>query len=385
MKKVCVVTGTRAEYGLLKPLIDKISKADDMKLILMVTGMHLSPEFGLTYQEIENDGYHIDEKVEIILSSDTSVGIAKSMALALSGFSEAFERHQPDLLVVLGDRYEIMAVASAASVARIPIAHLHGGETTEGAFDEAFRHSITKMSRLHFTSTEEYRNRVIQLGENPDFVFNTGAIGVENIKTIELMTREELINSIGFDLSENFVLVTYHPVTLESGTAREQFESLLKALDSFPEVKIIFTKANSDTDGRIINSLIDSYESANPKRVKSFTSMGLLRYLSAMSITSAVIGNSSSGIIEAPSFGVPTVNIGERQKGRIQADSIINCNANQKEIEYTIKMALSPEFSQKAKLTSNPYGSSNVSDKIMQEIRNYLSKADSLKKSFYDL
>ncbi len=385
MKKVCVITGTRAEYGLLRPLIKRIETDQDLELQIIATGMHLSPEFGITYREIEKDGFTIHEKVEILLSSDTSVGISKSMGLAMISFSESLARLQPDILVILGDRYEIFAVASAASVMKIPVAHIHGGETTEGAFDEAFRHSITKMSYYHFTSTEEYRNRVIQLGENPSRVFNVGAIGIENIMMLDLLAKSDLEESIDFDVRGKFALITFHPVTLENSTSKEQFRSLLDALDQFNNLKVIFTKSNSDTDGRIINQMIDDYVRENKDRTIAFTSMGQLKYLSAMSYTDIVIGNSSSGIIEAPSFHVPTVNIGDRQKGRIQADSTVNCKPVTEEIKAAIMKALDPEFKEAIKNVSNPYGNGDVSSKIMERIKPLLDQEVNIKKSFYDL
>ncbi|MCA9766660.1 MAG: UDP-N-acetylglucosamine 2-epimerase (hydrolyzing) [Carnobacterium sp.] len=385
MKKICVVTGTRAEYGLLMPLLERIKNDEELDLQLLVTGMHLSPEFGLTYKLIEADGYKIDEKVAILLSSDTPVGISKSMGLGMIGFSESFERLQPDMVILLGDRYETFAAAATASTARIPIAHLHGGETTEGAFDEAFRHAITKMSVLHFTSAELYRKRVIQLGEQPERVFNVGAIGIENIINMPLMTKEELEESLGIQFDKQLLLVTFHPVTLENNTSETQFKELLTALDNVQDATIIFTKANSDTDGRVINQLIDDYTQLNPDKTLAFTSMGQLRYLSTMKIATAVIGNSSSGIIEAPSFKVPTVNIGDRQKGRIQAESVINCQPKIEYIDKAIKTSLSDDFSNTLSEMENPYGDGEVSEKIVKVIREFVSKDTSLKKPFYDV
>ncbi|MCM3511410.1 UDP-N-acetylglucosamine 2-epimerase [Carnobacterium inhibens] len=385
MKKICVVTGTRAEYGLLMPLLEQIKQAKNLELQLLVTGMHLSPEFGLTYKLIEADGYTINEKVDILLSSDTPVGISKSMGLGMIGFSESFERLQSDMVVLLGDRYETFVAATAASVARIPIAHLHGGETTEGAFDEAFRHAITKMSWLHFTSAEEYRKRVIQLGESPDRVFNVGAIGIENIRKMPLMNKDELEKSLGIVFQKELLLVTFHPVTLENATSEVQFRNLLSALDTFENTTIIFTKANSDTDGRIINEMIDDYTNEHLESTLAFTSMGQLRYLSAMKLASVVVGNSSSGIIEAPSFNVPTVNIGDRQKGRMQAKSVINCDPLTNSIEKALTLALSDSFKNNIKTMENPYGNGFVSKKIIDELKNALDKTISLKKSFYDV
>lgn len=385
MKKVCIVTGTRAEYGLLKPLVRRINEDQELQLMLIATGMHLSPEFGLTYKEIEEDGFKIDEKLEILLSSDTSVGISKSMGLAIIGFADAFERLRPDMVVVLGDRYETFAAASAAMVARIPIAHIHGGETTEGAYDEAFRHSITKMSFLHFTSTEEYRRRVIQLGENPDRVFNVGAIGIDSINNLELLSKEKLEDLINFKLGKSAVLVTYHPTTLESNTSQKQFQELLNALDRFKDLSIIFTKANSDSDGRVINLMIDKYVINNKEKAIAFTSMGQLRYLSAMKYADLIIGNSSSGILEAPSFRVPTINIGDRQKGRVQAETIINSNPNEKDIYNAIELGLSMGFKKKIKSAVNPNGNGNTTEKINELIKDYINKDIRLKKKFYDL
>lgn len=385
-KNICIITGTRAEYGLLCPLIEKINKDDKLNLQLVVTGMHLSPEFGLTYKQIEEDGYKIDEKVEILLSSDTSIAISKSMGLAMISFSEVFDRLKPDMVVVLGDRYEIFSAVSVANISRIPVCHLHGGETTEGAFDENLRHSITKMSYLHFTSTEEYRKRVIQLGESRDRVFNVGAIGIENIKKMNLLSKEELEKSIDFKLDKKYAIVTFHPVTLENNTAKNQFKELLLSIDSTKDLKVIFTKANSDTDGRIINKMIDEFVLTDKERFISFTSMGSLRYLSAIKYSNVVIGNSSSGIVEVPSFNKPTINIGDRQKGRIQAKSIINCEPVKNDIEKAIDKALSDEFLENIKDIKNPYGDGNVSNKIMEKIKYFLENDKiNLKKKFYDL
>lgn len=383
--KVCFVTGTRAEYGLLSPLIKKIQTDTNLELQVIATGAHLSPEFGNTYTFIENDGIKIDERIEILLSSDSTVGISKSMGLGLISLSEAYQRLNPDVIVLLGDRYETFIAAAAASVAKIPVAHLHGGETTEGAFDEAFRHSITKMSHVHFTSTEEYRKRVIQLGEQPDTVHSVGAIGIDNIKQLTLMTKEELEKSLNFKFKGSLILVTFHPVTLEKGTAKVQFENLLAALDTLRNTSIIFTKANADNDGRVINQLIDDYVETNSEKAIAYTSMGQVRYLSAMQYASMVVGNSSSGIIEAPSFHVPTINIGDRQKGRIQAESVINCEPEASSIEEAISTALTSEFRQRIEMMKNPYGEGKTSLKILGLLKEYLDSEHSLKKSFYDL
>lgn len=381
--KCCIITGTRAEYGLLYWLMKKINQDTDLELQVIVTGMHLSPEFGLTYRDIENE-FRIDEKIEILLSSDTTTGITKSMGLGMIGFSEAYARISPDLIIVLGDRFEIFSAVSAAMIARIPVAHLHGGEATEGLIDEAIRHSITKMSHLHFTATDIYRKRVIQLGETPDRVFNVGGMGIDNIMKLKLLTKEELEKKINFKLSNTFFLVTFHPVTLEDSSSKDQFQELLKALDEFGDVNIIFTKSNSDTDGRVINELIDDYTRKNSSRVINFFSMGQLNYLSAMKYTSLVIGNSSSGLAETPSFKKPTINIGERQKGRIKASSVIDCEPKKEAIVKAINKGLSVEFIEKAKNTKNPYGQGGASDKIIDIIKK-IDFNNIIKKNFYDL
>lgn len=386
MKRIGIMTGTRAEYGLLKSLMQEINKDNDLELYLIVSGMHLSPEFGMTYQEIEEDGFEINAKVEMLLSSDSPAGISKSIGLGVIGFADEFQRADLDMLILLGDRYEALSAAICAMVMRIPIAHLHGGELTEGAIDEGIRHSITKMSYLHFTSTEQYRNRVIQLGENPERVFYVGALGVENIKKINLMTKEELERSIHFEIDENTVVVTYHPVTLENNTVEEQFLNLLKVLDRNPKIRMIFTKANADTNGRIVNELIDKYAAQNSERACAFVSLGQKRYLSALKYCRIVIGNSSSGIIEAPSFGKPIINIGDRQKGRICADSVINCGYTQQEIQQAMETALTEEFENKARNCRNPYEKENTAANIISVIKDYLlNDKIKLKKGFYDI
>lgn len=385
MKKICIVTGTRAEYGLLKPLIEKVYKSNELELQLVVTGMHLSTEFGLTYHEIEEDGYPIKAKIEMLLGSDTSVGITKSMGVALIGFADYYESNRPDIVIILGDRYEMLAAASAATIARIPIAHIGGGESTEGLIDEAIRHSITKMSHFHFTATEEYRNRVIQLGEQPQTVYNVGALGVENVKTVKLLDKLTLEKSLNFKFSQTTVLVTFHPVTLENVTAELQFENILQVLNAHKELSLIFTKANSDTNGRIINQMIDDFVSNNGERCAAFTSLGQLRYLSSLQFCSAVVGNSSSGLIEVPSFGIPTVNIGDRQKGRAHSKSVIDCGNSIEEIESALNKALSHEFNLEILKYKNPYEGEKTSDKIIGVIKEALYNGINIKKEFYDV
>lgn len=382
-RKICVVTGTRAEYGLLYWLMKEIEADSELKLQLIVTGMHLSPEFGLTYKEIEKD-FKIDKKIEMLLSSDTAIGISKSMGLAQISFSEAYEDLNPDILVVLGDRYEIFSAVSVAMIARIPIAHLHGGETTEGAFDESIRHSITKMSHLHFTATDLYRNRVIQLGEDPNRVFNVGGLGIDNIKKLRLLSKEEFEKSIDFKLNKKNILITFHPVTLENATAQEQFQALLDMVDALKETHIIFTKANSDTDGRIINRMIDEYVAQNRDKSVAFISLGQLRYLSALQYVDAMVGNSSSGLAEAPSFKIGTINIGDRQKGRIMADSVINCMNNPSSIKEGFEKLYSEAFQTMLKDVKNPYGEGGASVQIKQIIKD-VNLNNILKKQFYDL
>lgn len=382
-RKICVVTGTRAEYGLLYWLMKEVKDDSELELQIIVTGTHLSPEFGLTYKAIEKD-FKINKKIEMLLSSDTSVGISKSMGLAQISFADSYEELQPDIVVVLGDRYEIFSAVSSAMIARIPIAHLSGGETTEGAFDESIRHSITKMSHIHFTATDEYKNRVIQLGEQPARVFNVGGMGIENIKRLKLLSKEEFENSIDFKLNKRNILVTFHPVTLENSTAKKQFQELLNALDELKDTNIIFTKANSDTDGRIINSMINEYVSKNSDKAVGFTSLGQLRYLSALQYVDAMVGNSSSGLAEAPSFKIGTINIGDRQKGRIMAKSVISCKSYKESISDAFTRLYSAKFKEDLKSSVNPYGDGCASVKIIQELKK-IDLTNILKKSFYDL
>ena len=381
-RKVCVITGTRAEYGLLYWLLKEIQNDKELELQLIVTGMHLSPEFGLTYKEIEKE-FKINKKIEMLLSSDTPVGISKSMGLAQISFAEAYAELKPDILIVLGDRYEIFSCVSAAMIAQIPIAHLHGGETTEGAFDESIRKKNKKMSHLHFTAADEYKNTVIQLGENPSRVFNVGGLGIENIKRLKLLTKEEFEKSIDFKLNKKNILVTFHPVTLESSTAQEQFQELLNAVDELKDTNIIFTKANSDTDGRVINQMIDEYVVKNAHKSIGFTSLGQLRYLSALQYVDAMVGNSSSGLTEAPSFRIATINIGDRQKGRIKADSIIDCEPRKASITKVFEDIYTKNFQNALKIVNNTYGDGCASKKVIEEIKK-VDLDNILKKPFYD-
>lgn len=383
MRKICVITGTRAEFGLLRPLIELIAKDKDLQLQLIATGMHLSSEFGYTLDEIIAAGFVVDKKVECLLSSDTSVGVSKTIALAISGFADALESLQPDLVVVLGDRTEILGAVIATGMANIPIAHLHGGETTEGAYDEAIRHSITKFSHLHFTSTEAYRKRVIQLGEQPNTVFNVGAIGLDAIKKLKLLSREEFENSIGLKLKKRNVLITYHPVTLDKEAPIETFENILQALDELTDTALIFTHANSDKNGRIINKMITQYVNTHKDKAIEFKSLGQLRYLSALQFVDFVIGNSSSGMTEVPAFHIPTINIGDRQRGRICNESVINSNNSLEDIKKSITFALDKQFRETIQQQEMLYGDGTAAEKILKVIKEHTIIP--LKKSFYDI
>ena len=381
-KKVAVFTGTRAEYGLLFWLLKDIQDDDDLQLQLIVSGMHLSPEFGETYKKIEQDCFHIDEKIEILLSSDSAVGTAKSMGLGVLGFSDSLARLDPDILIVLGDRFEALAIAQTAMILRIPIIHLHGGEVTEGAYDDSIRHAITKLSYLHGTSTETYRQRVIQLGESPERVRNIGAIGLDHLTRSQFLNINALSQSLGFTLNSKYFLVTYHPVTLGDEPPEASFQELLDALESFAEYKLIITYPNADDGGRRIIPMIEAYASEHSDRVFSISTLGQLRYLSAVKYASAVIGNSSSGIIEVPVFDVPTVNIGERQKGRLAAKSVIHCRAIRSDIENAIGVAVSRSYKKKYENIENPYGQGNSSAQVIDMIKSLNFKPS---KPFYDL
>ena len=381
--KICVATGTRAEYGLLRPLMTAIKNEPNWQLQILVTGAHLSPEFGLTFQEIEKDGFHIDKKVEMLLSSDTASSIVKSMGLGMIGFSDALRDLNPDLLVILGDRYEMLALASSTLIFTIPIIHLHGGEITEGAYDDAIRHSISKMSHLHFASTEEYKNRIIQLGENPKFVHNVGAIGLDSVKKLPLLSQDELEQELDFQFKKYNYQVTFHPSTLDKESPEKQFQILLNVIDKQEDSFFVFTKANADTGGRIINKMIDDYVSKNSDKARAFSSLGNLRFLSLVKFCDAVVGNSSSGILEVPSLKTATINIGDRQKGRIQAESIINTKVSEIEILDAFEKVKSEEFKNIVKNSVNPYGSGDTTEKMMAELREINLEAFRTKQ-FYD-
>jgi GDP/UDP-N,N'-diacetylbacillosamine 2-epimerase (hydrolysing) len=382
-RRVCIVTGTRAEFGLMRMLMQQIASSHDLELQVIATGMHLSPEFGLTYREIEQAGFVIDAKVEILLSADSASAVTKSMGLGLIGFADAYANLCPDLIVVLGDRFEILAAASAALIAGIPIAHLHGGETTEGAFDEAIRHAITKMSHLHFVAAEEYRRRVIQLGEQPERVYLVGGLGIDAIKQVEPLPRDALEASLDFKFGPRNLLVTFHPVTLEGKSSSQQMAELLVALDSLEDTHIIFTMPNADTGGRELIEQVENFVATRPK-TRAYSSLGQLRYLSCMRLVDAVVGNSSSGLAEAPSLGVATVNIGDRQKGRLSAASVIDCSPDRVAIGAALKQAFSPAFRSMLPHVENPYGNGGASDKIVDVLRTHPLEGI-LKKSFYNL
>lgn len=386
MRKICVVTGTRAEYGLMSRLIRMINDSDTIKLQLIATNMHLSSRYGNTYKEILADGINIDRQVPIIdeRAGDNATETLFSMSRALQGFAEAYAELQPDMVLLLGDRYEILAAATAAMIERIPIAHIHGGEITEGAYDDAIRHSITKMSHLHFPSTEEYRRRIIQMGEQPEMVFNVGALGVENIKKLPLMTKEEIETDLQFTINEKTILVTYHPVTLGNHTAEQDIKNFIEALEERTDLRIIFTMPNSDTGGQTIADAINAFVANNADRAKAYKSLGVIRYLSLMKYAGAVVGNSSSGVLEVPSFGIPTLNIGDRQKGRIAADSVYNCETYKDSILKGLDIVMSSTFREKAAETYNPYDKEGTAQVIFDVISTYPLEALN-RKHFYNL
>lgn len=367
-RKVCVVTGSRADYGLLWGLLGELQGNSDLELKIAATGMHLSERYGRTIEQIEKDGFKVAHRVDIRLDQDTHLGVSRSVGLGITGFAEVFEKDRPDLVVVLGDRFEILAAAQAAMLARIPIAHIHGGEVTEGAVDESIRHAITKMANLHFVSADVHRARVIQMGENPAHVFNTGAPGLDFIRTAKLLSRAEFEKETGFKMGAVNFLVTFHPVTLGKRTSKESMSDLLSALDSFGDAHLIFTRPNADADGRVISEMIDAYVAKASDRRFVATSLGQVRYLSAMKNVSAVIGNSSSGIIEAPALKVATVNIGDRQKARLSGASVVHCNDDSASIVKAIQRALSAEFQAKLSSVSSLYGDGHASQRMSREI-----------------
>lgn len=383
MRKICFVTGTRAEYGLLSRLMRLVKEDKDLQLQVIATNMHLMPEYGETYKEIEKDGFTIDKKVYMHKPSDDAHGIISSMAEEMQGMNDALSELKPDILVLLGDRYEILVAAQVALIHRIPIAHIHGGEVTEGAFDDAIRHSVTKMSSLHFTSCEEYRHRVIQMGEHPSRVFDVGSLGVENIKAVPLMTKDELEASLDFKIDTQTILVTYHPVTLGGDPAKD-IREFLDALDQFKDLKVIFTMPNSDTGRDAIALAVENYVEKHSNRAKAYTSLGLKRYLSTLQFVKAAVGNSSSGIIEVPSFGIPTLNIGDRQKGRLASKSVVNCGTSKDEVIAGLKLCLSEEMQKAAKTYENPYAKPGTANLIYQELKNVELAGLNLK-TFYDL
>lgn len=382
-RKICVVTGTRAEYGLLTPLLHEIKKDINLELQIIATGMHLSPEFGLTYKEIEKE-FKIDKKIEMLLSSDTSIGISKSMGLAQISFAEAYNELKPDIVVVLGDRYEIFSAVATAMICRLPIAHLSGGELTFGAIDDSIRHAITKMSHIHFVATEEYKKRVIQLGEDEDYVFNFGEAGLDNILNLNLLSKEEFECVIDFKLNKKNILFTYHPTTVDSEEKIIQdIDNILDVLSEIKDTNIIFTKANSDAGGRIINSKLEKFVQKHPNS-KVFTSLGQLRYLSALQYVDAVVGNTSSGIVEAPSFKIGSINIGHRQDGRVKANSVIDCSTSKQAIIDAFKKLYSEKFQLSLKDIVNPYYSGDASLKT-KNILKTINLDEILYKKFRDI
>ena len=383
MKKICVITGSRAEYGLLRWVLEGIRQSPRLELQLIATGMHLSPEFGMTVETIEADGFTIDRKVEMLMSSDTAVGVTKSMGLGMIGFADALAELKPDLVLVLGDRYEIFSAAASAMIALIPVAHPHGGETTEGAFDEAIRHSITKMSHLHFVAADEYRRRVIQLGEQSKHVFNVGGLGIDNILRLKLLARDEVEEVLNLKLEKRNLLITFHPVTLEQNASVQQMDELLVALAELKDTGLIFTMPNADTDGRKLFEKVKEF-CANHSKAFAFTSLGQLRYLSCVQHVDGVVGNSSSGLIEVPSFKKGTINIGDRQRGRLKASSVIDCNPDRLSISKSLEQLYSAEFQKLLSTVENPYGKGGASEKIVRILEG-ASVNDLRKKAFIDL
>ena len=368
MKKICVVTGSRADYDLLRWVMQSINDSQHLELQIIVTGSHLSPEFGLTYKNIESDGFLINQKVELLLSSDTSVGISKSIGIGVCGFADALENLKPDAMLILGDRYEIFAAAIASMVACLPIIHLHGGEVTYGAIDDAIRHSITKMSHVHFVAAEEYRHRVIQLGENKKHVYLVGGLGVDAMKRYKPMTKSDLEESLGLRFQKRNLLVTFHPPTLEKGSAVIQMTELLESLELLEDTTTIFTIPNPDMESREIINMLHAYAKKHSNTSKVFSSLGQLRYFSCMKYVDAVLGNSSSGLLEAPSMGIGTINIGSRQDGRLKASSVIDCDANKESITSSLKLLYSHEFQSNLNSIKNPYGDGGAVEKIVKTL-----------------
>ena len=382
-RKICIVTGSRAEYGLLKSVIELVDKSSELELQLVVTGMHLSSEFGFTVNEILNDNFHINKKLETLISSDTPVGVSKSIGLGVIGFAETLEELKPNLIVILGDRYEILSIAICALIAKIPIAHISGGEITEGAIDESIRHSITKMSSIHFVAAEEYKRRVIQLGEDKNKVFNVGGLGADLVKHSDLFEKQYLEDVLNFKFKSKNILITFHPETLDLNYTQCQIDNLLFSLENFDNIGFIFTMPNADNRSKIIDSKIQKFCSQN-KNSTYIKSLGQKKYYSCLNIVDGVVGNSSSGICEAPSFKIGTVNIGDRQKGRVRCKSIIDVNNEEEEITNAIKMIISKEFKSTIKSVINPYQINNTSENIVRIIKE-INLEGITKKKFFDL
>ncbi|MGN0213956.1 MAG: UDP-N-acetylglucosamine 2-epimerase [Muribaculaceae bacterium] len=383
-RKICIVTGTRADWGLLSPVAQALNRRPDVELQIIATNMHLSEKYGSTWREIENDGLHITRMVPMIVEGDGAESTVNAMSQCMSGMAQVFGELCPHLLLILGDRYEMLATASAALIFGIPIAHIAGGAVSQGAYDESIRHSITKMSHIHLTETEAYRRRVIQLGENPSRVHNVGAMGVYNITHLQYPTRDELEQELGTSIPEGTLLCTFHPATLDSMSPRRQCENLLRALDRFPDNKVIFTYPNNDTNGEVIIELINAYADAHPERVAVFPSLGMRRYLSALHLVAAVVGNSSSGIVEVPSMGIPTLNIGIRQQGRLAAESVVNCGVEEEQIADGLHKVLSPEWRKHCRHVANPYEQPDTLQKIVDVVCS-TPLNDIITKPFYDL
>ncbi|PRX13768.1 UDP-N-acetylglucosamine 2-epimerase [Nonlabens ulvanivorans] len=381
--KIAVATGTRADFGLLRPLMQELKDDSFFKLSVWATAMHLSERFGYTIDEIIKAGFEIHYRIPCLEENDDSIAISKTISRAIDGFATVIDKEKPDFLIILGDRTEMLGAAIAATVATIPIIHIHGGETTIGAYDESIRHSITKMSYLHFTAASVYRNRVIQLGEHPSRVFNVGAIGIDSIKNLPLLSKEELEVNLNFKFRKRNVLITFHPVTLESSSAEEQFTAILKALDELEDTYLIFTHANSDKNGKVINNMIEEYTVLNRDKSLSVISLGQVRYFSMLQYVDLVLGNSSSGILEVPYFNIPTINIGDRQTGRLMSQSVIQCSNKYEDIQKALNLGLDSAFAKAIQKQSLIYGNGTATQQIIKILKNF-TKA-SLKKPFYDL